>query len=221
MLDQANYWVSITATAVDALLLGRVLQLKLQRVYLFITLACILALFFDGIDLWLWSDNDTRLRVLIYSRFLYGFVYPMVGWDVFEEMKPQIVKIRRMAMGKLVSGLIFATILGSLVAIFVAPSEGGFGLLATLGVVVWAGSATSTLAFLWTLRRALRSNGIERPNNTGVWMAFWQLMLLAEVLSCFTLLLIPLVKNQIADGVITLLFATYGIAVTGWCLFKL
>ena len=222
MLDRTTYWVCIAATALDALLLGRVLQLKLQRVYMFITLACFLAFLLDLTTIWLWAETEARLRVLLYTRFLYGFVFPMVGWDVFEEMRSQISKLRKLAMGKLISGLIVGTILGSLVAVFVAPTDGGgAGLLVTLAVVIWAGSATSTLAFLWTLNRALRGHKLERPNNTAVWAAFWQLELAAEVIFCFSVLLIPLLKNQTADGVVGLLFPIYGMAITAWCVFRL
>ena len=68
MLSQTAYWMEIAGTAVDALLLIRVLSLKLQRVYVFITLACVLELFFDALDLWFRSDTVVGPRIFIYSR---------------------------------------------------------------------------------------------------------------------------------------------------------
>jgi hypothetical protein len=68
MVSQLNHWIEIAGSAVDALLLFRVLQLKLYRVYVFITLSCVLAVFFDGLMLWFHSDSREFARILIYSR---------------------------------------------------------------------------------------------------------------------------------------------------------
>ncbi len=222
MLDQTNYWMNIAGAALDALLLARVLLLKLQRVYVFITLACVLTFLFDVIDVWLWSDSETRFRVFLYSRFLFAFVFPLVGWDVFEEVKSEISKLRKIALGRLISGLFFATIFGFFIFLFAAPSDenGQPGLLATLGVVAWAGSAAATLALLWTLQRAMRAQNIARPHNTAVWIIFWELALLGELVSCFCSLIVPFFKNQAAD-ILTLILLTYGIVITAWCILKL
>lgn len=222
MLSGASHWIEIAGTAADALLLCRVLLLKLQRVYLFITLACLLEVFFDCIALWLGTDSNESLRVFIYSRFLYAFLFPLVGWDVFEEMKSQISKLRRIAAGKLMSGLFFATVFGFLLSMFAAPAQnnGEPSLVATLGLVLWAGSSTASLAFLWTLRRAIRAQNLERPNNTFVWLVFWQLFLLAQVLYCFCSLVVPFFKNSAAE-ILDIVFNTYGIAIVGWCILKL
>ncbi len=221
MLDQTIYWVSIAGTAVDALLLGRILQLKLQRVYLFITLACVLAVLFDVAEIWFWSNSDARIRLFLNSRFVFAFVYPLVGWDVFEEMKSQISKLRRVAVGKLVSALFFATVLGLLMSLFVTPGDAGGqpSVLAILGIVLWAVSTTATLSFLWTLRRALQLQNIERPSNTGVWLIFWQLSLLAEIVACF-LFLLPFLKDTPGD-IVNLVLAAYSMTITGWCIAKL
>src|SRR5690242_20540757 len=123
MLNEVNHWIAIIGTAADALLLCRVLLLKLQRVYLFITLDCVLALFFDGVDLWLENDQDGNLRVFLYSRFLFAFLFPLVVWDVFEEMKSQISNIRRIAGRKLVPGILFATVFGVVLTVFVQAAD--------------------------------------------------------------------------------------------------
>ena len=221
MLAQASHWIEIVGTAADALLLCRVLLLKLQRVYVFITLACVLALFFDAVDLWLAPDRDQSDRLFLYSRFLYAFLFPLVVFDVFEEMKSQISRVRRMAVGKLVSGLFFATVFGFLLSAFAPPGDRSEpSVLPMLGLVLWAGSSTASLAFAWTLRRAIRAQNMVPPNNTMVWMAFWQLFLLAQVLYCFFSLVIPLLKNGSAD-VLDIVFNTYDIVITAWCILKL
>jgi hypothetical protein len=51
MLSQLNHWMQYVGVAVDALLLLRILTLKLHRSYVFITLASVLAVFFDAIAL--------------------------------------------------------------------------------------------------------------------------------------------------------------------------
>src|SRR3982751_582503 len=100
MLHQASHWTEIAGIAVSALLLCRVLALRLHRVYLFITLVCLLDLLFGGIELWLGDRSQASSRIFLYSRFVYAFVYPMVAWDVFEEMKAQVGKLRRLAIGR-------------------------------------------------------------------------------------------------------------------------
>ncbi len=223
MLTQANHWIEIAGAAVDALLLCRVLLLKLQRVYLFITLACLLSVFFDVVEVSLWSDSGAAFRVFLCSKFINAFLFPLVGWDVFEEMKSQVSKLRRIAVGKLISGLFFAAVFGFLLALFATPSEtnGEPSMLFTVGVVLWAGSSTATLAFLWTLHRAIRAQNMARPNNTFVWLIYWQLVLVAEVLSCFSLLIVFLFRNPMTADVVDLVFDVYGIALTGWCILKL
>src|SRR5205807_4320141 len=122
---------------------------------------------------------------------------------------------------KLISGLFFATVFGFLLSVF-APTENNSDppILATLGLVLWAGSSTASLAFLWTLRRAIRAQNVERPNNTAVWMTFWQLFLLAQVLYCFCSLMVPFLRDGAADA-LNIAFNGYGIVITAWCIFRL
>lgn len=215
--------MAIAGTAVDALLLCRVLMLRLQRVYVFITLACLMAVFFDVVALWLANDADAGFRVFAYSKFLYLFLFPLVGSDVFEEMKPQIAKLRRAALTRLISGLFFAGLFGFFMALFAAPPDpsGNPLLVFTMAIVLWAGSSTATLAFLWTLDRAIRAQNIPRPHNTAIWVVFWQLDLLSEVLFCFYILMSQITRKTAFSDVVELLFLTYGIAITLWCILKL
>jgi len=225
MLTQATHWLEIVAIALDVILLGRLLLLRLYRLYVFITLACVLAVFFDAVVLWLDADLKSAGMVFIYSRFLYAFLFPLIAWDVFEEVKAQVAKLRRLAIIRLVSGLVFACLFGFIVTAFTDTADASgtpssdSSPLTTLGLIFWAGSSTATLAFLWTLHRQTRAQKIDLPNNTYVWMLFWELSLLYEVFYCFWLLSYSLLKST--APYVELLFFVYGIAITAWCVFKL
>ncbi|MBV9158441.1 MAG: hypothetical protein JO097_19430 [Acidobacteriaceae bacterium] len=221
MLTQANHWLDIAGTVIDGLLLCRVLLLKLHRVYLFITLVCLLGLFFDIVLLWLGPSSQESARVFLYSRFLYAVLFPAVAWEVFEEMKLQISKLRRLGILRLISGLLLATIFGLIVSAF-AENEPGAppARLATLAVVLWAGSSTACLTFLFALQKNLRAQEIMLPRNTFVWLIFYQLSFTYEILSCFFLVVAPLLKSPAIDTV-QLFLSIYDIAITSWCILKL
>jgi hypothetical protein len=202
MLHQASHWMEIAGIAASALLLCRVLALRLYRVYLFITLACIVDLLFGGVELWLGEKSQASSRISLYSRFVYVFVYPMVAWDVFEEIKAQVGKLRRLAIGRLISGLFFAVVF-------------------TLALVLWAGATTASFAFLLTIYRVLRTQPIVRPNNTNVWMYYYGLSFLAEVLYCFLWLATQTTRSDALEDALAIVFIAFGILLTGWCIFKL
>lgn len=220
MLDRIVLCVDIAATAADALLLARVLQLRLQRVYLFITLACVVGLFFDLVQLWWGLNSDETARIILYSHFLYAFIYPLIAWDVFEEMKEQISKMRRLAMGRLISSLFFAAFFGFIVSLFLGGDEGQSVLSTTLAVVLWAGSSAATLAFLWSLQRGLKTQQMMRPHNTFVWMRFYQLILLVDLITCFISVLGSFF-NSTAVGILNICLLTYSLLVTLWCVVRL
>jgi hypothetical protein len=221
MLEQTTHWLEIAGTALDGLLLLRVLQLRLHRVYAFVTLACGLALLFDSVGLWLGTESEENIRVFLYSRFLYTFVYPMVAWDVFEQIADQIGRVRKMAMGRLVSGLVLTSILGLLIAGSGDDSSSSGSTAGTLAIILWAGASAASLAFLFTLQRILKAQNVELPNNTFVWMRYFELSLLAEVVNCFSSLVFSFVKNSQAIAVVNIVFICYEIAITLWCLLRL
>jgi len=222
MLNQANYWIEIAAAVVDALLLLRFLLLKLQKTYFFIFLVCVLTVFFDVITLWLGIQSQEAGRVTFYSRFLYVFLYPAAAWDVFEEIRAQIAKVRRLAIFRLVSSVFMATIFGLLFIAFADTSgDGGREAVITLlGLVLWAASAVASLAFLLTLHRETRKQKITLPNNTFVWLVFFELLMAVEVLVCVAALALPLLNSRVED-VADICFNTYGILITIWCVWRL
>jgi hypothetical protein len=222
MLDRITLWVDVVAAAADVLLLARVLQLRLQRVYLFITLACALSVFFDGVQLWFGLNSHESMRIGLYSRFLYALVYPLAAWDVFEEMTPQIAQLRRTAAGRLITGLFLAALFGFIMSLFITSEDNNNQSIFsnTLAFVLWAGSTTATLGFLWTLQRALKAQNIARPNNTFVWMTFYQLTMLAEIVACFGGMLVATTNATVA-GVLDICLLVYGLIITVWCTTKL
>ena len=223
MLSQIDYWTQVAGTVIDVLLLVRVLSLRLQKTYLFITLACTLAIFFDLAVLWFGLRSDVTQRIFLYSRFLYVFIFPMVVWDVFEEIKERVSKIRRLAIIRLVSGLLFTTILSLVLVslVDVDSSSSDASIMPTLAVILWAGSSTASLAFLITINRVLRTQPLGIPNNTNVWMRFYGLGLACEVLTCFWLILAPLLKSEAAADSIGLVFMVFTIGITVWCILRL
>ncbi len=222
MLTQANHWLEYVATAMDAALLVRILTLKLHRTYTFITLAATLAVFLDAVMLWLGSDSKEFVRVFFYSRFLYAFVYPAAAWDVFEEIKTQVAKLRRLAIFRLISSLILAAIFGFMIAGFASVDDqnGGPTLGPTLAFVIWAASSTASLALLWSMHRAIRAQHIEISGNTFVWLVFFQLSFIAEVLACLFTISGPLLSAPIPE-VLGFILLLYGAAITVWCVWKL
>lgn len=223
MLQQTTHWLEIACTALDGLLLLRVLQLRLQKIYGFVTLACGLALFYDVIGLWLGTSSEENMRVFLYSRFLYIVVYPLVAWNVFDQIADQIGKLRKIAMGRLISGLVLTSVLGLLIVASedASDSSSNATVIGTVAVILWAGASTTSLAFLFTVQRILRTQKLELPNNTFVWMRYFELSFLAEVINCFSSLVLSFVKNTAAVDVINVVFICYEIAITAWCLARL
>jgi hypothetical protein len=222
LLSQVNHWLDFAATAIDLLLLLRVLTLKLHRTYFFIALACLLSVFFDGIALWLGVDSQENFRVFLYSRFLYAFVFPVAAWDVFEEFTPHLTKLRRLAISRTITSLVLITLFGLALSAFLSSASDADDstFTKTLAVFVWTGSAAASLSFLWVMHKEIRAQKLSPPRNTFVWLVFYELILLGEIVNCF-LLQIAGVFNQPAANAVTLALLTYGMAITLWCAIKL
>jgi hypothetical protein len=222
MLNQATYWVEITAAVADALLLGRFLLLRLQRTYLFIAIVCVLSVFFDVVTLWLGIQSAESGRVSLYSRFLYVVIYPAAAWEVFQEIQTRVAQLRKAAISRLISSVIMAALFGILFITFANTGEsaGSQGVIAMLAIVLWTGSSVASLAFLWSMHRALRTQKIALPNNTFVWLVFFELLLAVEVVMCIYAIAGPLF-NEATENIADIVFNTYGIAITLWCVWKL
>ena|SRR5947208_8182104 len=221
MLHQAVHWMEIASTVTDAALVFRVLTLRLYRVYLFITLACVLTVFYDCVNLWLRSDSALSLQVFLYSRFLYVVVYPLVAWDVFEEVKGELGNLRRLATIRLLSALFLIAILALVADASADESDvGGSAATTATAVICWVGGCAASLAFLITMHRVLRSKPSIRLNNTQVWMNFFELILIGELLVCFVMLTDPQM-SEMSRSIINIGFMLFGMVITCWCVWKL
>jgi hypothetical protein len=223
ILSQVNHWFDFAATAIDLLLLLRVLTLKLHRTYFFIALACLLSVFFDGVALWLGPDSQENFRVFLYSRFLFAFVFPVAAWDVFEEFTPHLAKLRHLAISRTITSLVLITLFGLALSAFLASGSDAADdsiFIKTLAIFVWTGSAAASLSFLWVMHKEMRAQKLSPPRNTFVWLLFYELILLGEIANCF-LLQIAGIFSQVVAEILMLVLLTYGMGVTIWCVIKL
>ncbi len=214
--------MQIVGTIGDALLLCRVLVLKLHRVYTFITLYCVLELLFDVAAWWLGWDSQASMRLYFYSRFLYAALFPAIAWDVFEEIKAQIAKIRRLPTARLISGLFVTGFFACLMSATLQDKDvnGGSGMIALIGVFLWAGSCSASLVFAWTLFRATRVQKIPLPNNTSVWLIFFVLTLLRAILES-AVILFGFNLTAAQENIVALVFISFDLALIAWCILRL
>jgi len=220
-MSQFNHWAEIAAVAADALLLLRILQLRLHRVYLFITLACVIGLIFDSAQVWLGSETRESARVFLYSRFLYAFVFPAASYDVWEELKTQLARVRRFAILRLGASLTLAAILGIVISSLASADEANSeAVFDTFAVILWAAASTASLAFLWSMQRAVRAQKIALPRNTAVWLLFYQLQLAGEVLVCF-LIIVGQQFSSLVTNTLDLTLNLYAVSITLWCVWRL
>jgi|SRR5579875_2960310 len=222
MLKHAIEWLQMAVTVVEGLLLVRVLTLKLHRVYAFITLYCVLNLFFDAVSWYLGWESEETGRIFIYSLFLFAALYPLAAWDVFEESKTLLAKLRRLQMIRLVSGLLITCLCGLLLGLTIEPTDpGGNSIMAAfVGVILLTSSASACAAFLWFMLRFVRSNKIAIAHNTYIWILFFIAALSLEIVDClaeFVRSLIP----PLASDVFGLVLLALDLTVLGWCIVRL
>jgi hypothetical protein len=222
MLDETIRWMEMVGTVAEGLLLCRVLALKLHRVYAFLALYCVLELLFDVAAWWLGWQSDGSTRLFFYSRFLYAALFPAMAWDVFEEIKSQAAKLRRLPAARLISGLFVTGVFGCLMFATLEEKDfnGGSGLVDLVGMFLWAGSCSASLVFVWTLYRATRTQKIELPNNTSVWLIFFMLTVVSAILEC-GVLLFGFKLSVPQQHLVTLVFLSFDLTLTAWCILRL
>ncbi len=214
--------MQIADTVMEGLLVCRVLALKLQRIYTFITLYCVLGFLFDVAAWWLGFESPESARVYIYSRFLYAALIPAMAWDVFEEVKPQIAKLRRLPAARLISGLFVTAIFGCVIFATLEDKDvnGSSGRADLVGIFLWAGACSASLVFAATLYRAVRAQKISLPNNTFVWLIFFMLTVIPAILECGVILL-GFTLNSIQENVVILVLNAFDLGLTVWCILRL
>lgn len=222
MLSHAIDWMQMATTVVEAVLLVRVVALKLYRIYAFITLYCVLNVLFDAVSWYVGWQSAGAANIFIYSLFFFAVLYPFAAWDAFEESKALLGKLRRMQTVRMASGL-FLTAICALVVVLVAQptdEQGNSSVAAFLGVFLLTGAASAGAAFLWFLYRFTRAQKIAIAHNTFVWTIFFIAAFLLAILDCLETIirgLIPAVAGDIA-GVVLL---TLDLGLLAWCIISL
>lgn len=222
MWTHAINWMQISTTVLEAILLLRVVALKLYRVYLFITLFCALNVLFDAVSCYFGWDSHETENIFIYTLFFFAVLYPFVAWDSFEESKTQIAKPRRLQTFRMVSGLLLTAICALIVGLVVDPTDpqGNSVMFPFMGVFLLTGAASGAAAFLWFLYRYARAQKIVLARNTFVWTVFFMLASALQILDCLEILTRSLLPSLVGDigGVVLL---TLDIALLAWCIFAL
>jgi hypothetical protein len=184
MMNESMHWMLLSGSVLDTVLLLRVLGLRLQRIYAFITLDCVLSVLLDWVSAYLGWDSPESMRLFTLTRFLYSLLTPLIAWDVFEEVKVEAAKIRRMEAMRMALSLI---VIAGFSLILLAPVILGDSSDATaewptaLGLYLWAGTCLTSTIFIWRTRRAVRKQETALPRNTTVWSLYYMLTMASSV----------------------------------------
>jgi uncharacterized membrane protein len=205
-------------------LLLRVLGLRLQRTYLFLTLACVLAFLFDVANLL--YPPEAYPRVQIYSELFISFIFPLAVWDIFEEIANSVAALRRLAILRTIAGLVIVSLFGLLWASSLSSSDDPNDILflLVLTLTVSTASATGCLGFLWIMRRGLTVQKIITPRNTSTWMIFYALLMVGQLVSWFTLMTGQMLSDGVREqfsNIASLIINSFGMVITLWCAVKL
>jgi tellurite resistance protein TehA-like permease len=145
-----------------------------------------------------------------------------MAWDVFEEIKAHVAKFRRLPTARLISGLFVTGFFACLMFATLQEKNisGGSGVVDLVAVFLWAGSCSASLVFAWTMYRATRTQKVELPNNTWVWLMFFLLTVICGLLEC-SVILFGFKLTSIQQDVVTLGFLSFELALTAWCILRL
>jgi hypothetical protein len=222
MILQVIHWANMAGTVLEAVLLLRLLMLKLHRVYAFVTLYWVVNVIFDVAQ---WSfgwESPESEKAQIYSLFVLAVLFPLVSWDVFEEMKTLIGKLRTVHGSRLVSGLFATLLLAAVWMIFLQDEiekEPGSGTI-YFALLVWVGSVCASLLFLWTLYRFAKRQGLAIPNNTSV-LTFLFLILLACQFLSYLAWAARVFVGDIASDISVLTLAGVALTTMAWGVIRL
>jgi hypothetical protein len=223
MLNQVNHWMEYAVAGVDLVLLLRVLGLRLQRTYMFLTLACTLAVIFDVANL-LYAERSPRVQ--IYSELFLACVFPLAAWDIFEEIATSVAALRRLAMLRTLASFIIISFFGLVWLSSLSENDDPTGLAFPLALtlIVSTASAAGCLGFLWIMHRGLQIQKIQARKNTSVWMIFFALLMAGQLVWWFVLMagdfLSQPARERLAP-IATVVVNFYGIVITLWCAAKL
>ncbi len=222
MLNQINHWMEYAAGAADLVLLLRILGLRLQKTYLFITLACAVAVLFDVAN-FVYSDSE---RVAFYTEIFAACLFPLAVWDIFEEVIPAVAALRKLAMLRMLASSVLMVFVSLLWLSGLSDNDDPTGViyLSMLSLMVSIASAAGCLGFLWIMRRGMQLQAIVTPNNTFVWTRFYALAMIGLLVNWVVLVIEPFMKGPLKDSfkpLALLVLNLYSMAITLWCALKL
>jgi hypothetical protein len=222
MLDQIVLWMQIFETFLEFLLLGRMLLLKLHRVYLYLTLYAVVTVVLDTSSLLVGIESDAGIRIFLYSRFLFTLLYPLAAWDVFEEAKSQLAKIRRLHLPRMVTGIFITLVLGFAASLGIDDQnyKGTSSVMDFVGLFLWLGAASTSLLFTWNVFRAARHAEVPFPKNTRVWALFFLITFARAVIDCAFDVADGLVPHT-AFQIIAVVLTSFDLCLVAWCTVKL
>ena len=222
MLNQVIHWIQMVGTVLEGVLLVRLVSLKLQRVYLWVTLYWAANLLVD-VSAWVsgWDSPEAE-RIFLYTRFLFAALYPLAAWDVFEEIAAPLAKLRKAHALRLVSGLFVTSLLGFIFSIGLDEQEiqGTSSSVVFIGLFLWMGSACASLLFTANVWRSARKLDSPTPHNTWVWTIFFLITFGRAILDCAAVLAGSLLRGRTLS-LIEVLFSSFDVCLTVWCLLKL
>ncbi len=222
MLDRIIWWLGIVSTALDGMLLLRVVTLRLFRTYTFVTLYCALNFLLD-ISVWVSGLNSPgAARIFVYSRFLWAIVFPLAAWDIFEEHTPPVAAVRRLQARRLISGLVMAPIFALIFSLGVEDTDAGVVSTVALyfAFFLWFSTALACFLFVLAVFRLCRRENIAVTGNTFVWMVFFGVSFLREMIDCFVLNIEHWVGSP-AVNAINIGLSCLDIALSAWCILRL
>jgi hypothetical protein len=218
MLVEVTHWVEMAGVVLEALLLVRLTALKLHRVYAFVTLYWAVSLILDSAQWFYGWESKESSQISLYALFLQALLYPLLAWDVFEEMKPLVAVTLRVQASRLISGLIATVFLATLWCFFLQDQfEKQPGAMTEyFALFLWMGSTAASLLFLWTVYRAIRKQGLALPRNTKVWAVLLLVILLTQIVMYLGIASGPFV-GLTGLHILDLVAGVIGVALTIWC----
>lgn len=223
MLNQINHWMEYVAAGVDLVLLLRILSLRLQRTYLFVTLLCTLSVLFDAANFRFAQDVP---RVQFYSQIFLACLFPVACWDIFEEVAALVGGLRRLAMLRTLASLILISFIGLIWLSSQADADDPSGLAYpwALSIIVSTASAAGCLGFLWIMHRGIQIHKVAIRKNTFVWMIFFSLSMAGQLASSFAEMTAQSFDSQMREKfwtIAVLVLNSFSTLISLWCVVKL
>lgn len=219
MLLQLLHWAAMAGTVLEGLVLLRMLLLKLHRVYLWLTLYWCLNLIFDVASWYLGFESRQAVMAQIYSWFLFGLVFPLASFNVFEEMDQSFGKLRLLQATRMVSGLSASLLVGAILFAFAAVSDPDVTFLALSPVVIFV-SACASIFFLWKLREVVVRQSLPLPRNTNTWMNVFLVLLACQIIGGLSAFFGEVAPNWFFEG-LDLVLNGIGIVAMLWTLLRM